>query len=214
MHGRLKCDIFINNYLLLYCRCKLKEDLATTRKQLEKAQAHLLTGEVQANREVSKLQLTIEERETDVLKLRNTLDWSQNRILELEQALTKATSELGVRTEMSEKWELKTGEMQQKIIELEKLVYLTMHGFALIYFSVSKLDWFCPLNRLRKALTTQLHTLRQELGPKEESLMRATEKLQETDREYELSLQAIADKERALSQKSENLNLLQKQVCN
>jgi hypothetical protein len=43
--------------------------------------------------------------------------------------------------------------------------------------------------RLRKALTTQLHTLRQELGPKEESLMRATEKLQETDREYELSLQ-------------------------
>jgi hypothetical protein len=36
------------------------------------------------------------------------------------QALSKATSELGVRTEMSEKWELKTGEMQQKIIELEK----------------------------------------------------------------------------------------------
>jgi hypothetical protein len=35
---------------------------------------------------------------------------------------------------MSEKWELKTGEMQQKIIELEKL---------------------------RKALTMQLHTLRQ-----------------------------------------------------
>lgn len=66
--------------------------------------------------------------------------------------------------------------------------------------------------RLRKALTTQLHTLRQELGPKEESLMRVTEKLQETDREYELSLQAIADKEKTLYQKSENLNLLQKQV--
>jgi septal ring factor EnvC (AmiA/AmiB activator) len=68
------------------------------------------------------------------------------------------------------------------------------------------------LDRLRKALTTQLHTLRQELGPKEESLMRVTEKLQETDREYELSLQAIAEKEKALGQKSENLNLLQKQV--
>jgi hypothetical protein len=66
--------------------------------------------------------------------------------------------------------------------------------------------------RLRKALTTQLHTLRQELGPKEESLMRVTEKLTETDREYELSLQAIAEKERNLNQKSENLNLLQKQV--
>lgn len=69
------------------------------------------------------------------------------------------------------------------------------------------------LTRLRKALTTQLHSLRQELGPKEESLMRVTEKLQETDREYELSLQAIAEKEKSLGQKSENLNLLQKQVC-
>lgn len=67
--------------------------------------------------------------------------------------------------------------------------------------------------RLRKALTTQLHTLRQELGPKEETLMRVTEKLQETDREYELSLQAIAEKEKNLGQKSESLNLLQKQVC-
>lgn len=66
--------------------------------------------------------------------------------------------------------------------------------------------------RLRKALTTQLHTLRQELGPKEETLMRVTEKLQETDREYELSLQAIAEKEKNLGQKSESLNLLQKQV--
>jgi len=42
--------------------------------------------------------------------------------------------------------------------------------------------------------------------------MRVTEKLQETDREYELSLQAIAEKEKNLGQKSESLNLLQKQV--
>ena len=42
--------------------------------------------------------------------------------------------------------------------------------------------------------------------------MRVTEKLQETDREYELSLQAIAEKEKSLGQKSESLNLLQKQV--
>lgn len=107
-------------FRLLCSRCKLKEDLTATAKQLEKAQAHLLTGEVQSNREVSKLQLAIEEKENDVLKLRSAVDWSQNRILELEQALGKATTELGVRTEMSEKWELKTGEMQQKIIELEK----------------------------------------------------------------------------------------------
>jgi len=164
---------------------KLKIELAKSSKELEKAQGKLLTGEVQARSEASKLKASIEEREDDVLKLRSTVDWSHNRILELEQGLQQATAELGVRTEMSEKWELKTGEMQQKIIELEKL---------------------------RKALTMQLHTMRQELGPKEETLMRATEKLHETDKEYELSLQAIAEKEKALSDRSESLNLLQKQV--
>lgn len=66
--------------------------------------------------------------------------------------------------------------------------------------------------RLRKALTTQLHSLRQELGPKEETLLRVSEKLQETDREYEMSLHAIAEKEKALLQRGENLNLLSKQV--
>lgn len=94
--------------------------MQATSLQLQKAQGHLLTGEVQNSREVSKLKAVIEEREDDLLKLRSSVDWAHSRILELEQALQKATSELGVRTEMSEKWELKTGEMQQKIIELEK----------------------------------------------------------------------------------------------
>jgi len=61
-------------------------------------------------------------------------------------------------------------------------------------------------------LTSQLHNLREELGPKEETLLRVSGQLEETDREYELSLQAIADKERTLMQKSENLNMLHKQV--
>ena len=61
-------------------------------------------------------------------------------------------------------------------------------------------------------MTAQLHNLREELGPKEETLLKVSDKLQETDREYELSLQAIADKERLLMQKSENLNMLHKQV--
>jgi hypothetical protein len=101
-------------------RVRLQEELASTKKALERTQATVLTSEVQANRELGKLQLAIEEKDNDVLKLRTAVDWSHNRILELEQALQRATAELGIRTEMSEKWELKTGEMQQKIIELEK----------------------------------------------------------------------------------------------
>ena len=42
--------------------------------------------------------------------------------------------------------------------------------------------------------------------------MKMTEKLQELTREYEISLQAITEKEAALQQKNENLLLLQKQV--
>lgn len=84
--------------------------------------------------------------------------------------------------------------------------------YQVVKYAHKKINIDLRCCRLRKALTTQLHTLRQELGPKEESLMRVTEKLQETDREYELSLQAIAEKEKNLGQKSESLNLLQKQV--
>ena len=61
-------------------------------------------------------------------------------------------------------------------------------------------------------MTTQLHTLRQELGPKEENLVKVSEKLQEMDREYEMSLHAISEKDNALTQKTMSLHLLQKQV--
>lgn len=61
-------------------------------------------------------------------------------------------------------------------------------------------------------MTSQLHALRQELGPKEEKLSEVTERLQEVDREYELSLNAISEKEKTLSQNGQNLALLQKQV--
>jgi hypothetical protein len=46
--------------------------------------------------------------------------WAHERISKLETALQKATQDLKVREEMSEKWESKTGELQQKIIDLER----------------------------------------------------------------------------------------------
>lgn len=89
------------------------------------------------------------------------------------------------RTEMSEKWEFKAGDQQQQISEME---------------------------RIRKALTVQIHGLRQEIGPKESKLLLITEKLQEMDQEYDLALQALSGKELVLSQKSASLYMLQKQV--
>jgi hypothetical protein len=66
--------------------------------------------------------------------------------------------------------------------------------------------------RVRKALTSQLHSLRQELGPKEEKLLESTERLDEVEREYEHALFAISEKEQNLSRKGESLHLLQKQL--
>jgi hypothetical protein len=66
--------------------------------------------------------------------------------------------------------------------------------------------------RVRKTLTVQVHNLQSSLQPKEKEVMKMSEKLQELTREYEISLQAITEKEAALQQKNENLLLLQKQV--
>ena len=66
---------------------------------------------------------------------------------------------------------------------------------------------------MRKSLTSQLHLLRQELGPKEEKLLESSERLHEVEREYEQALFAISEKELNLSRKGESLHLLQKQVA-
>ena len=98
----------------------MKQDLTNTKKELSAAQAAVLTGEVHLSRESQKLMAIIDEKESNLLKLQSNVDWAHGRIIDLEQALQKATAELVIRTEMSEKWELKTGTAQQKIIELEK----------------------------------------------------------------------------------------------
>jgi hypothetical protein len=66
--------------------------------------------------------------------------------------------------------------------------------------------------RVRKSLTSQLHLLRQELGPKDDRLLAAAERLDEVEREYERALFSISEKEQNLSRKGESLHLLQKQL--
>lgn len=50
------------------------------------------------------------------------------------------------------------------------------------------------------------------MGPKEEQILLITEKLQEMDREYDLALKAVSDKEVLLTQRSASLHMLNKQV--
>lgn len=153
--------------------------------QLTDAQRKNLEDGARANGEYQKLQLQIASKEDELLKLRGDLDWAKGRIMQLENTLQDASTELKKRTDAYEKWEYKAGDQQQQILELE---------------------------RIRKALTSQLHALRQEIAPKEEKLLQMSERVNEVDREYEVSLLALSEKEQKLSVNSSNLQLLQKQV--
>lgn len=141
--------------------------------------------EMLSNIVANQLSNEVAAKEDHLLRMKNDLDWAQGRADRLELALQQATFELKKRTEMYEKWEFKAGDQQQQISEME---------------------------RIRKALTVQILGLRQEVGPKEEKLLQITEKLQEMDREYDMALKAVSNKEQALIQKSISLSMLQKQV--
>ena len=135
--------------------------------------------------ESQKLKMEITKKDNEVMKMNGSIGWANARISKLEAALTEATTLLQKKTEVCDNWERKAGESQQTIVDLE---------------------------RIRKALTTQLHALRQEMMPEKEKLSQVTERLQEVDREYELSLQSISEKEATLTHKGQTMNLLQNQL--
>lgn len=61
-------------------------------------------------------------------------------------------------------------------------------------------------------MISQLHSLREEVGPKEIQIIKMTEKLNELEKQYEKSLKAISEKEQHLQQNSTMVHLLHKQV--
>ena len=166
-------------------RSRFKRELATGVQAVIDAKAEGIEKIVMANLNVKQLVSDVATKEDQVLRLKSDLEWSEGRITNLESALQQATSELKKRTEMYEKWEFKAGDQQQQISEME---------------------------RIRRALTHQLHGLRQAIGPKDEHILRITEKLEEMDREYNQALRAVSEKEVSLSQRSAVLHMLQKQI--
>lgn len=136
-------------------------------------------------RNVQLLTKQLNDKDMALLSVQSDLEWARERISRLDAALQQASSELKLRMDTAERWEFKAGDQQQQISELE---------------------------RIRKALTSQLHSLRQELVPKEEQIIHMNEQLQELDREYETSLGAVSEKELILKQNSTKLHVLQKQV--
>ncbi len=166
-------------------REKLKEELDHAASVADSLQRNNREEIAKYSRQIHNLNITIAANENEIMRLKSDLDWANNRIQKLESTVQQVTNDLKLRAEAFDKSEFKIGEQQQYIHELE---------------------------RIRKALTTQLHTLRQELNPKEEKLMQVSEKVHEMDREYENLLHSISQKESKITQQTSHLHLLQKQV--
>lgn len=166
-------------------REKLKEELDQAASIADSLQRNNREEIAKYSRQIHNLNINVAANENEIMRLKSDLDWANNRIQKLELTLQQVTNDLKLRTEAFDKSEFKIGEQQQYIHELE---------------------------RIRKALTTQLHTLRQELNPKEEKLMQVSEKVYEMDREYENLLHSISQKEAKITQQTSHLHLLQKQV--
>lgn len=99
---------------------KYKSTITQTNTMLADAQSKNMSSEVQASRTIQRLKMDIEHKELEIMRVNTDIDWANDRIKKLEQGLQQATVELKARTELNEKWEVKTGELQQKIEDLEK----------------------------------------------------------------------------------------------
>lgn len=143
------------------------------------------TDEAMANRKLQLLKQEMTNKEMEALNTAQDLERAKDRITRLESSLQHAMAEIQRKTELADKWEFKAGEQQQQLNELE---------------------------RVRKALVSQMHALREEMGPKDLKIVAITEKLAEFDREYDMALRAVSDKENKLTQNANMMQLLQKQV--
>jgi chromosome segregation ATPase len=135
-------------------------------------------------RDVRTLHDDIANREIELSKVKGELDWSREKVARLEDALQSATVEISRRSEECSRWEYKAGEQQQHLSELEKI---------------------------RKALISQLHLIRQELRPKDEKLAVISQDLIDGEREYASALEALSEKKREMNFQEEKVHLLQKQ---
>jgi len=141
--------------------------------------------EAKTLRQMQLLRQEMQAKEMEALNTAQELERMKDRASRLEAALQNAMAEISRKTEAANRWEFKAGEQQQNLSELE---------------------------RVRKALVSQLHTLREEMGPKDLQIVKTSERLNEVDKEYDKSLKSISEKEEKLIQSSNMVHLLHKQV--
>lgn len=95
--------------------------------KLQQAQQQNMTSEVQASRKIQRLKVDIETKEMEIMRVNSDIDWANDRIGKLETSLLQATTELKARSELLDKNEVKIGELQQKIDDMERYLILCLN---------------------------------------------------------------------------------------
>jgi len=136
-------------------------------------------------RALTEARMESDSKDKELLQMKGKVDWANDRVSRMEEALERATAEISKTRTDAGRWELRAGEKSQQVNELE---------------------------HVRQMLTSQLHLLREELGPKEHTLAQMAGKLKEMDLEYDNTLESVSEKDRLLNAGNSKLHLLQKQV--
>ena len=105
--------------------------------------------EAKALRQMQLLRSDMNAKEMEALNTAQELERMKDRAQRLETALQNAMEEINRKTEAANKWEFKAGEQQQQLSELE---------------------------RVRKALVSQLHEMREAMGPKDLQIVKTSER--------------------------------------
>jgi WD40 repeat protein len=166
-------------------KSRLRSELVARSALIEEMKQKNRTDIAVINRTIIQQKDALANKDMEILGMRQEIDVLMGKLGRLERSLQEATVEIQRRTEIAERWEYKSGVQQQQLVELE---------------------------RIRKALTSQLHMLREKLGPQSELLLKAEERLKEVDTEYGQSLQDLSVKEAKLMHQGSVVQLLQKQV--
>ena len=166
-------------------RRDLQQKAVEAKRGVEKAVERSRKDTAMLQQALQKAQIEIDEKDVALMKMKSEVYEARTRAETLESALSAATDEISKCRESASRWELRAGESQQSMIELE---------------------------HVRETLTSQLHLLRKELAPKEWELASTKNKLQEMGTEYNNTIVSAAERDRENVTMNGKLHLLNKQV--
>ena len=184
--GKRHSEVVANMEEAHFCEMEdMKEKMDRMRQEeVEKRQTDLKEEKI-LHQKIETLENLVTLKDIEIEKLKGELEWSVEKESKLANALARSSSELHIAKDEAGKWEYRAGEQLQQVQELE---------------------------RLRCVLTSQLHMMREALGPKQDALISVNQQLRDLEVESENTLHALSKKQQQIDVNNEMNHLLNTQV--